>query len=140
MPFGYLLHRLRVEKGLSQRKLGQLAGVDNAYIDRLEDRSKESPSEEIARKLAGALSLADREAWLLGFVARYREYVDVGMIEYMLDHPAILSQEFSWAVAVKFRAPQKLDYPTLFNCARQVLELVDCYVSEDHSRFRSRRA
>ena len=49
---GVLLQHLREKRGLSLRELGQLSGVDHAYIYRLETGEKEAPSEEVVSKLA----------------------------------------------------------------------------------------
>jgi transcriptional regulator with XRE-family HTH domain len=51
-----LLRRLRIERGLSQPKLGALAGVDPATISRIE--LKKSPGElSVWQKIAGALDV-----------------------------------------------------------------------------------
>lgn len=135
MPFGYLLKRFREEQGLSQRKLGQLAGgISHAYIDRLETREKEHPTEQVAARLAVGLDLPSHEAWLLVFVAKYRQYLDIGMVEYALEHPAITEEELSWAMAIRYRWPEKLDYPTLFACARLVRDLVESFLSPEKKR------
>src|SRR5260370_29978813 len=68
--FGLLLQRLREQRGLSLRELGQLAGIDHAYIYRLEAGDKESPSEEILTKLVRALKSGKREADMLRYLAK----------------------------------------------------------------------
>ena len=69
--FGLLLQRLREERRLSLRELGQLAEIDHAYIYRLENGQKESPSEEALTKLIRALKAPKREAEMLRYLATH---------------------------------------------------------------------
>ena len=133
MSFAYLLKRFRVKKGLSLRKLGELSRIDHAYISRLEKKEKQSPSEEVVEKLVRGLGLDDRDAWLLGFGARFHKYLDPGMIRYIIENAEITQQECSWAMAVRYRVPGKLDYPRLFGCARQLMTTVDDYLVTSNS-------
>lgn len=50
---GELLHRLRVEKGVSLRTVERETGVSNAYLSQLESGKAEQPSPHILHKLAG---------------------------------------------------------------------------------------
>lgn len=50
------LRVLRVEAGLTQRELSDLADVDASYISMLETRTKTNVTLRLARKLAAALS------------------------------------------------------------------------------------
>lgn len=50
------IRHLRAEQGISQENLAVLAGVDRAYMGRLE-RGKASPSVEIIDRIAAALGL-----------------------------------------------------------------------------------
>jgi len=57
-PFGLLLRSLRVRTGLSQNQLARRAGVDPAYVNRLERASADStalPSRRVVLSLAEAL-------------------------------------------------------------------------------------
>jgi transcriptional regulator with XRE-family HTH domain len=54
-PFGALLRSLRVRMGLSQNQLARRAGVDPAYVNRLERASPDStslPSRKVVMALA----------------------------------------------------------------------------------------
>lgn len=54
-PFGALLRSLRVRAGLSQNQLARRAGVDPAYVNRLERASPDSsslPSRKVVMALA----------------------------------------------------------------------------------------
>lgn len=69
-PFGVLLRRLRVERGLSQNELARRAGVDPAYVNRLE-RAGPGPNigRQIVLSLAEALEMSYAERDRLLFVA-----------------------------------------------------------------------
>jgi transcriptional regulator with XRE-family HTH domain len=57
-PFGALLRSLRVRMGFSQNQLARMAGVDPAYVNRLERASAEStslPSRKVVLALADAV-------------------------------------------------------------------------------------
>ena len=57
-PFGALLRSLRVRMGLSQNQLARQAGVDPAYVNRLERAGPESssvPSRKVVLALADSL-------------------------------------------------------------------------------------
>jgi transcriptional regulator with XRE-family HTH domain len=57
-PFGALLRSLRVRMGFSQNHLARLAGVDPAYVNRLERAPPEStslPSRKVVMALAESL-------------------------------------------------------------------------------------
>ena len=57
-PFGALLRSLRVRMGFSQNQLARMAGVDPAYVNRLERAAADStslPSRKVVLALADAL-------------------------------------------------------------------------------------
>ena len=57
-PFGALLRALRVRMGLSQNQLARMAGVDPAYVNRLERAPAEStslPSRKVVLALADSV-------------------------------------------------------------------------------------
>ena len=80
---GLLLQKLREERGLSLRELMQLAGIDHAYIYRLEIGDKESPSEEVLSKLIRALKAGKREADMVRYLAAHPE-TDAGLVAHVL--------------------------------------------------------
>lgn len=76
-PFAQMLKRLRTEAGLSQNQLAKRAGIDTAYVNRLErDRFSagcthpHAPARAVVVALAGALGLgadaADRLLYSAG--------------------------------------------------------------------------
>jgi transcriptional regulator with XRE-family HTH domain len=107
--FGLLLQRLRDERRLSLRELGQLAEIDHAYIYRLENGEKESPSEEALNKLIRALKAPKREADMLRYLAAHPQ-VDPGLVEYALTDPTITIEEFSAAAGVAYRGTGRPDH------------------------------
>jgi transcriptional regulator with XRE-family HTH domain len=107
--FGLLLQRLREERRLSLRELGQLAEIDHAYIYRLENGEKESPSEEALNKLIRALKAPKREADMLRYLAAHPQ-VDPGLVEYALTDPTITIEEFSAAAGVAYRGTGRPDH------------------------------
>lgn len=62
---GALLRLLREQRGFSLRELGRLAGIDHAYIHRLEIGSKGAPSDPVIMKLARVLKADKSETDIL---------------------------------------------------------------------------
>lgn len=54
--FGLEMKRLREAKGISQRKLGEIVGLDSGYISRIERGEFKPPSEEKIVAIADALA------------------------------------------------------------------------------------
>jgi HTH-type transcriptional regulator, competence development regulator len=119
--FGLLLQRLREERRLSLRELGQLAEIDHAYIYRLESGEKESPSEEALTKLIRALKAPKREADMLRYLATHPR-VDPGLVEYTLTDTTITIEEFSAAAGMAFRGTGRPDPAKLIERIRRILK------------------
>jgi hypothetical protein len=80
--FGNFLKRLRVERKLSLREVSRLAGLDHAYIYRLETGSKSAPSEEALVKLIKALKATDCQQRVLRFlIGRGQEDILLDLID-----------------------------------------------------------
>lgn len=118
--FGVLLQWLREQRGLSLRELAQLAGIDHAYIYRLEAGEKESPSEEILTKLVRALKTGKREADMLRYLAEHPD-VDPGLVAHALADATVTIEEFSSVAGVAFRGAGRPDYPKLVERVRRIL-------------------
>lgn len=58
--FGQRLRELRLERGLSQEKLGELAGLDRTYVSSAE-AGRRNVSLKTIHKLAGALEVMPRD-------------------------------------------------------------------------------
>lgn len=119
--FGLLLQRLREERRLSLRELGQLAEIDHAYIYRLENGQKESPSEEAMTKLIRALKAPKREAEMLRYLATHTQ-VDPGLVEHALTDTTITIEEFSAAAGMAFRGTGRPDHAKLVERIRRILK------------------
>jgi transcriptional regulator with XRE-family HTH domain len=118
--FGFLLQRLREERRLSLRELGQLADVDHAYIYRLEAGDKESPSGEVLSRLIRALKATKREADMLRYLAEHSQ-TDPGLVEYALADASVTFQEFCSAAGAVYRGTGRPDYPRLIGRIRRIL-------------------
>jgi transcriptional regulator with XRE-family HTH domain len=119
--FGFLLQQLREERRLSLRELAQLAGIDHAYIYRLETGDKESPSEEVVSKLVRALKAGRREADMLRYLAEH-PHTDTGLVEHALTDATVTIEEFSSVAGVSFRGTGRPDYPKLVERVRRILQ------------------
>jgi HTH-type transcriptional regulator, competence development regulator len=119
--FGLLLQRLREKRQLSLRELGQLAEIDHAYIYRLENGEKESPSEEALTKLIRALKAPKRESDMLRYLATHPE-VDPGLVEHVLSDPAITSELFCAAASMAYRGTGRPDYSKQIERIRRILQ------------------
>ena len=119
--FGLLLQRLREERRLSLRELGQLAEIDHAYIYRLEGGEKDSPSEEALTKLIRALKAPKREADMLRYLAAHPQ-VDPSLVEHAFTDPTITIEEFSAAAGMAFRGSGRPDHAKLIERIRRILK------------------
>ena len=117
---GVLLQALREQRGLSLRELGQLSGVDHAYIYRLETGDKEAPSEEVLTKLIRALKLGKREAEMLRYVATHAD-TDSGLAAYVLKDTSVSIEVFTAAAGAVYRGNTRPDYPKLIDRVRRIL-------------------
>lgn len=119
--FGLLLQRLREQRGLSLRELGQLADIDHAYIYRLEGGDKESPSDEVLTKLVRALKAGKREADMLRYLAKH-PLVDPGLVEHVIADSTVTFEEFCSVAGMAFRGTARPDYGKLVERVRRILQ------------------
>jgi transcriptional regulator with XRE-family HTH domain len=122
--FGLLLQKLREERRLSLRELAQLSDVDHAYIYRLENGDKGSPSEEVLLKLIRALKAGKREADMLRYLAKHTE-TDPALVEFTLKDPTIRYDIFTSAAGAAYRGSGRPDYPKLIERVRRILDEED---------------
>jgi transcriptional regulator with XRE-family HTH domain len=118
--FGFLLRRLREDRKLSLRELGQLADIDHAYIFRLESGDKEAPSEETLAKLIRALKVGKREADMLRYLAKHPE-TDTALVLEALKDSTMSYDLFKSVAGVAFRGKGRPDYPKLIQRVRRIL-------------------
>lgn len=103
------------------RELGQLAGIDHAYIYRLETGDKESPSEEVLAKLIRALKAGKREGDMLRYLAQHPE-TDPALVANVLNDPTVTYEMFCSAAGAAFRGTGRPDYSKLIERVRRILE------------------
>lgn len=102
--FGTVLRRLREKRapGLSLRDVGQLCGVDHAYIHRLETGGKEAPSADTLSRLFRVLKPTKREERILHFLVG-RE-IDPNLVDpSIVDDPDLVIEHFESAAKMSFR-------------------------------------
>lgn len=121
---GALLRFLRDERKLSLREVAQLAGVDHAYIHRLETGAKESPSEEVLGRLIRTLRAGRREAEMLRYLAAHTE-TDTRLVEHALEDPTITYEIFAAVAGAAFRGAVRPDYLKLIERVRRILSEED---------------
>jgi transcriptional regulator with XRE-family HTH domain len=119
-PFGFLLRRLREERGLSLREFAQLAEVDHAYIYRLETGGKESPSDEVVTKFVRALKAGKREADMLRYLAKHPE-TDTALVGHVMSDATVTYEIFTSAASAVFRGTGRPDYPKLIARIRRIM-------------------
>ena len=118
---GFLLKWLREQRQLSLRQLAQLAGVDHAYVHRLETGEKESPSEQVLQKLIRVLKPGEREARLLFFLAEHPR-TDVELMAFALRDDSISYEIVVSAAGAAFRGSSRPNYPRLIARIRRILK------------------
>ncbi len=118
---GVMLQMMREERQLSLRELSTLAGIDHAYIYRLETGAKESPSADVIGKLVRALKLDKRAADILKFVAEHGQ-TDPALVEHVLKDPTVTYEVFASAAGAVFRGQGRPDYAKLIDRVRRILE------------------
>jgi len=116
---GVLLQHLREKRGLSLRELGQLSGVDHAYIYRLETGEKEAPSEEVVSKLVRALKAGKRDTDMLLYLASHPQ-TDAEVVRQMTSDETIPNEVLAMVSGASFRG-NRPDYVKLIARARALL-------------------
>lgn len=99
--FGDFLQRLRGDRKLSFRELGQLSEVDHAYIHRLETGEKEAPSEDVVNRLIRVLKPGERKARILRFLVS--RTVEEDLLDEVLNDPQVSIDDFESAAQMSFR-------------------------------------
>ena len=110
--FGGYVGRLRNEKGLSYRQLGQLADIDHAYIYRLEGGEKKDPSDDIVNNLIRVLRPGKRKTRILRFLLSTP--VDEYLLGQVLEDPEISLDDFE--SAAQMSAPDRPSGKEAWRC------------------------
>ena len=103
---GVALKKLRERRTFSQRELGELSEVDNAYIYRLETGEKINPTPEIIIKLLRALKAPERDTSILKWLAE-RPNTSPELVAYALDTPEVEFDHFVTAAGMSFRGDSR---------------------------------
>lgn len=99
---GLALKKLRERRTFSQRELGELSEVDNAYIYRLETGEKVNPTPETMIKLLRALKAPERDALILKWLAEHPNTWPE-LVAHTLDTPGVEFDHFVTAAGMSFR-------------------------------------
>jgi transcriptional regulator with XRE-family HTH domain len=118
---GLLLRSLRDARGLSLRELAQLAGIDHAYVHRLETGDKEAPSPDVLSRLIRALKAEKREAEMLRYLAKHTD-TDPNLVSLVLKDTTVSYEIFASVAGAAFRGTARPDYPKLIGRVRRILE------------------
>ena len=117
---GILLQHLREKRGLKLRELAQLAGVDHAYIYRLETGVKEHPSAEVLVRLIRVVHADKREAAMLRYLVEHPKTAPT-LVTLVVDDTTITYEVFATTAAVAFRGEARPDYRRLVDRVRRIL-------------------
>lgn len=118
---GVLLRYLREERRFSVRELGEFAGVDHAYVYRLETGEKESPSDEVLARLIKVLKPDTRHVEMLHFLAK-NPGLDPTLTEYVMKEPSVALDVFVPAATMRYRGNVRPDPKTLIERVRKYLQ------------------
>jgi len=118
---GTVLKDLRESKGFSLRELAQLAGIDHAYIHRLETGEKDSPSKETLDKLIRVLKPHRRDIEVLRYVAANPE-INPDLVDLTVKDDGVSFEVFLTAANMKFRSNSGIAAQELIDRAKKFYE------------------
>lgn len=100
--FGTVVRRLREARSLTLREVSQLAGLDHAYVHRLETGAKEAPSTDALTRLFRALKPTKRQEHVLRFLVGRDVAIDL-VDEAIVDDTEIAVEDFESVAQMSFR-------------------------------------
>jgi len=109
---GVALRTLRERRTLSLREMSQLAGVDHAYVHRLETGEKTNPSADLVGKLAKVLKPSDRDAEIVAWLVEHPD-ADPDLVAFVMSDADISAEVFTAAAGVRHRGNARPDPATL---------------------------
>jgi transcriptional regulator with XRE-family HTH domain len=109
---------------LSIRELGRLADIDHAYIYRIEQGEKTSPSQELVSKLLSHLKANARDAAVVKWLVEHTDAWDK-LVEQVLDDPSVTLEEFTMAASVRHRGNARPTPAVLIERVRRALRATD---------------
>lgn len=123
MPgLGTALRKLRERRTLSIRELARLTEVDHAYIYRLEQGEKTSPSPEMLAALLSSLKPSTRDAEIVKWLVEHGDTRD-DLVEHCLDDSSVSVDEFTMAAGARHRGNTRPTPAELIERVRRVLKL-----------------
>jgi len=120
LALGIWLKDLRDRRDLTLRDVAQRAGVDHAYISRLETGEKESPSDEVIDKLVAALGASRRDAKILKVFVSNRS-ADPALAEFVRADASVTPEELNMLTTVVNRGA-RADYATSLSRIRRIMQ------------------
>lgn len=121
---GAALRKLRERRTLSIRELGRLADIDHAYIYRLEQGEKTSPSPELIATLLSVLKANPRDSAMVKWLVEHGDTSDE-LVEYCLDDAGVTMEEFTMAAGVRHRGNARPAPGVLLERVRRALRAGD---------------
>lgn len=121
---GAALRKLRERRTLSIRELGRLADIDHAYIYRLEQGEKTSPSPELIATLLSVLKASPRDSAMVKWLGEHSDTWD-DLVEHCLDDPTVTLEEFTVAAGVRHRGNTRPTPSVLIERVRRALSAGD---------------
>lgn len=121
---GVALRTLRERRKLSIRELGSLAEIDHAYIYRLEQGEKTSPSPERIATLLTVLKANPRESAMVRWLGEHSDAWDE-LVTHCLGDPSVTLEEFTMAAGVRHRGNARPSPSVLIERVRRVLSAGD---------------
>lgn len=121
---GAALRKLRERRTLSIRELGRLADIDHAYIYRLEQGERTSPSPELIAALLPVLKASPRDSAMVKWLVEHSDTWDE-LVEYCLDDPGVTIEEFTMAAGARHRGNARPTPSALIERVRRALSADD---------------
>lgn len=118
---GVALKMFRERRTLSQRELGELSEVDNAYISRLEQGEKVNPTPETVTKLLRTLKVPERDASILRWLANHPN-TSPELVAYTLETAEVPFDHFVSAAGMSFRGDARPAPDVLLAKVRRLYE------------------
>ena len=117
---GLLLRKLRETRTLSTRELGQLAEIDHTYIYRLESGEKQTPSDELLKRLLRVLKAGEREVEMAEWLASNEANPD--WVEHTLTKSDITAEMFEMGASMRHRGTGRPDMEAIELRVRKAFE------------------
>lgn len=121
MPvLGTALRKLRERRTLSIRELARLTEVDHAYIYRLEQGEKTSPSPELLTSLLATLKPSHRDGEIVKWLVDHGDTRD-DLVEHCFNDTSVTLEEFTMAAGARHRGNARPNPAELIERVRRAL-------------------